>query len=147
MNGTGGGSPGFLRREGFQSTRRVFAKDFAVNAVCAYYAEEARKFDIAYDVSLDMPECLPVSEPELCALLRNFLENTADNSCGKEPVWEDERLLSSKHEGFGLGTRVVREMAERCGGTAYCVCVFADFAYCILTKNHICAILIQNKIG
>lgn len=125
-------------------TRRVFAKNFAVNAVCAYYAEKTRKFDIEYDVILDMPECLPVSEPEVCALLRNLLENavercrdvpkpfirlrgsckgnhvviTVDNPYRKYLVWEDERLLSSNHEGFGIGTRVVREMTERCGGAA-----------------------------
>ena len=93
-----------------------------------------------------MPERLPINEPEICALLGNLLENavdacreargsapfirargawedghivfTVDNSCEQEPVWKDGRLLSSKREGFGAGTRTIQRAAERCGGMA-----------------------------
>ena len=126
--------------------RRVFTKNFALNVVCTHYAEEARKYGIDYDVELDMPERLPVNEPEVCALLGNLLENavdacrevrrsvpfirgrgawedghivfTVDNSCEQAPVWKDGRLLSSKREGFGTGTRTIQRAAERCGGMA-----------------------------
>lgn len=126
--------------------RRNFTKNFALNAVCTRYAEEARKFEIDYDVELDMPERLPINEPEICALLGNLLENavdacrearcsapfirvrgvwedshivfTVDNSCEQEPVWKDGRLLSSKREGFGTGTWTIQRAAERSGGTA-----------------------------
>ena len=127
--------------------RRTFTKNFALNVVCTHYAEEARKYEIDYDVELDMPERLPVNEPEVCALLGNLLENAVeacrevrhsapfirvrgaweeshivfavDNSCEKEPAWKDGRLLSSKREGgFGTGTRSVQRTAERSGGTA-----------------------------
>ena len=126
--------------------RRTFTKNFALNAVCLSYGEEARKYEIDYDVELDFPEHLPVSEPELCALLGNLLENavdacrkaavsapfirvrgiceenqvvlTVDNSCEKEPQWKDGRLLSSKREGFGTGTWMVIRTAEKSGGTA-----------------------------
>jgi len=129
---------------------RTFTPNFSLNAVCTHYAEEARRQGIDYDVSLDMPERLPISEPEVCALLGNLLENavdacregrrsapfirvrgawgdghivfTVDNSCEREPRWEDGRLLSSKREGFGTGTWLVRQAAERSGGTA-------DFTY------------------
>ena len=92
-----------------------------------------------------MPERLPVNEPEICALLGNLLENavdacrevqsapfikvrgmwedgrmviTVDNSCGQAPAWEGERLRSSKRDGLGTGTWVVRRAAERSGGVA-----------------------------
>ena len=125
--------------------RRTFTKNFALNAVCTHFAEEARKYEIDYDVSMDTPEELPISEPEVCALLGNLLENaldacrevqsapfikvrgmweddrmviTVDNSCERAPVWEGERLHSSKRDGLGTGTWVVQRTAERSGGVA-----------------------------
>lgn len=126
--------------------RRIFTKNFALNAVCTRYAEEARKYEIDYDVELDMPERLPMNEPEVCALLGNLLENAVDacrevrrsvpfirvrgawedshivfavdNSCEQEPACKDGRLLSSKREGFGTGTWTIQRAAERCGGMA-----------------------------
>lgn len=125
--------------------RRTFTKNFALNAVCTRYAEEARRYEIDYDAALDMPERLPMNEPEVCALLGNLLENAVDacrdarcsapfirvrgmwedghivfavdNSCEQEPVWMDGRLLSSKREGFGTGTWTIQRAAERNGGT------------------------------
>lgn len=125
--------------------RRTFAKNFALNAVCTHFAEEARKYEIDYDVSLDTPEELPISEPEVCALLGNLLENavdacrevqsapfikvrgmwedgrmviTVDNSCERAPVWEGKRLYSSKRDGLGAGAWAVQRTAERSGGVA-----------------------------
>lgn len=126
--------------------QNTFTRNFALNAVCVYYAEEARKYETEYDVKLDMPEHLPMSEPEPCAVLGNLLENavdacremehgprfirirgicegshiilTVDNSCSREPLWSNGRLLSSKHSGLGTGTYAVRETAERSGGGA-----------------------------
>lgn len=125
---------------------RTFTPNFSLNAVCTHYAEEARRYEIDYDVSLKMPERLPISEPEVCALLGDLLENavdacrevresapfirvrgmwedghvvlTVDNSCVQEPRWKDGRLLSSKREGLGTGTWLVQRAAERSGGTA-----------------------------
>lgn len=126
--------------------RRTFTKNFALNAVCMSYAEKAWKYEIDYDVELDFPEHPPINEPEICALLGNLLENavdacrkttvsapfirargmwedgqivfTVDNSCEKEPCWQDGRLLSSKRDGFGTGTWIVQRTAERHGGIA-----------------------------
>lgn len=126
---------------------QTFTKNFALNAVCTRYAEEARKYGIDYDVRLDMPERFPSNEPEVCALLGNLLENAVDacrkvhhfapfirargawedghiafavdNSCEREPMWKDGRLLSSKREGgFGTGTWAIQKTAERRGGMA-----------------------------
>lgn len=147
--------------------RRTFTQNFALNAVCTHFAEEARRYEIDYDVSLDAPEQLPISEPEVCALLGNLLENavdacrevqsapfikvrgvwedgqlviTVDNSCGQEPVWEGDRLRSSKRDGLGTGTWAVRRAAERSGGTAefsYADGVF--YSSVLLCANSRCA--------
>lgn len=140
--------------------RRTFSGNFALNAVCAYYAEEAWNSKIDFDVSLDFPEHLPVSEPEACALLGNLLENaveacrdmqhptpyirargicgenyiviTVDNSCRQGPVWENGRILSTKHEGLGIGTWSVQKTAERSGGTASFTCEGGVFMASVL---------------
>lgn len=129
---------------------RTFARNFAINAVCTSYAEKARQYEIDYDVELDVPEQLSISEPEVCALLGNLLKNaveacrevrcsapfirvrgmcedghiviTVDNTCEQEPIWENERILSTKHEGYGIGTWAVQTAAERSGGTAEFSC-------------------------
>lgn len=127
-------------------SRKIFTRNFALNAVCAYYGEEAGKYGITYDVSVEFPEQVPVREPEACALLGNLLENaidacrsqacpdpfirvrgmcrgnslvlTVDNSCGQEPVCQHGRFLSTRHPGYGTGTYSVETTARRNGGTA-----------------------------
>lgn len=130
-------------------THKTFCQNFALNAALTYYAEQARRHQIALDVDVSFPERLPVSEPEACALLGNLLENaveacqglagapyirvrgqcegsravlTVDNTCASPPRQENGRFLSSKHAGYGTGTYSVRMAAERCGGEA-------DFAF------------------
>lgn len=126
-------------------TRKTFCTNFAVNAVFTYYAEEARKNEIDFDVDCPLPEHLPTHEPEICALLGNLLENAidackdltniapfirvygkcqehivilaVDNTCQNEPKQENGRFLSSKHKGYGTGTYSVKATAERNGGS------------------------------
>ena len=127
-------------------TKRTFCVNFAVNAVLTYYAEEAKKQEIDFEVICPLPERLPVHEPEVCALLGNLLENaidackeltdaapfiricgecngrrlifTVDNTCKNEPEQENGRFLSTKHNGYGTGTYSVKTAAERSGGSA-----------------------------
>ena len=47
-----------------------------------------------------------------------FVLFLVDNSCKKESRGKDERLLSSKREGFEINTRIIQRMAERSGDTA-----------------------------
>jgi len=130
-------------------THKTICQNFALNSVLTYYAEQARRYRIEMDMDVCFPERLPVSEPEVCALLGNLLENaveacqdfagaayirvcgqcegsrvvlTVDNTCAVPPRQENGRFLSSKHEGFGTGTCSVKMAAERCGGGA-------DFAF------------------
>ncbi len=47
-----------------------------------------------------------------------FLWLAIDNTCLREPVQKDGRLLSSRHVGFGLGTASVAAIAKRGGGSS-----------------------------
>ena len=124
----------------------TFCRNYAVNTLVSYYAEEARKAAVDFSVYLKLPDILCVGEPELCALLGNLLENAldacrgvtecapfirvraqqengrialvVDNTCLHPPEEQNGRFFSSKHEGFGTGTASVRSIAEQWGGTA-----------------------------
>ena len=127
-------------------TQHTYCKNYAVNTIVCYYAEEARREQIDFKVDLHIPEVLSVPEPELCAIIGNLLENSLDacrelhdtapfihlrmkeennqfilaidNNCKKAPMEQDGRFLSSKHSGFGTGTSSVKNIAERYHGTA-----------------------------
>lgn len=128
-------------------TSYTFCRNWAVNTIVCYYNEEARKAEVDFSVRVSIPERPCVSEPELCAILGNLLENAldacrgvtecapfirlraeekdgrialvVDNTCLEEPsVGQDGRFRSSKHEGFGTGTASVRDIARRHGGSA-----------------------------
>ncbi len=124
----------------------LFCKNYAVNTVLSYYYEEALQAGIDFSPKLDLPETLPLSEPEFCSMLGNLLENALlacrgvsdtapfirilakteggflwlaiDNTCPQKPNWEGKKLRSSRHEGFGLGTASVRTIAKRHNGDA-----------------------------
>ncbi len=124
----------------------TFCKNYAVNTILCYYYEEARQSGVDFSASLDLPEKLPISEPEFCSMLGNLLENalfacreakeaapfirilakteggvlwlTIDNTALQEPAWENGRIRSSRHEGFGLGTASVRTTAANHNGDA-----------------------------
>ena len=98
------------------------------------------------DVSVQMGEETLIPEPEFCALLGNLLENaieacaasgtprvirlhirqqgqkmlylTLDNTSDQPPESGGNRFLSSRHEGFGVGTESVRATARRYNGDA-----------------------------
>ncbi len=142
------------------NTQQLFCKNFAVNAVLNYYAEASHQEQAEFTARVELPDVLPVSEPELCALLGNLLENaldacrnvtkdtpfirvggyadgghvviTVDNSCAHAPAEENGRFLSSKHPGFGIGTSSVRSAAERTGGTAEFACTDGVFYASVL---------------
>ncbi len=126
----------------------TYCLNYEVNTIVSFYAEEAKKSQVAFYSNLDLPESLPISEPELCSMLGNLLENALDaagersgsvtpfiriqgsceknqilfaidNSCREEPVpGKGGRFLSSKHEGTGTGIASVRATAEKYSGYA-----------------------------
>lgn len=124
----------------------TFCSSVAVNAVISFYYEKAVKENISIHISLPLDMQAIIPEPELCILLGNLLENaldacmmanspsfihvnglqtranvlslTVDNTCLKPPRFEQQRLLSTKHDGFGVGTDSIRTIAERYDGEA-----------------------------
>ena len=123
-----------------------FCKNYAVDAVLHYYGEQAARQQTDLEVDLQMEEETIIPQPELCALLGNLLENaidacagskapriirlhirqqgkqalylTLDNTSDQPPKSDDGRFLSSRHDGFGIGTESVRVIAKRYNGDA-----------------------------
>ena len=46
------------------------------------------------------------------------LSIAVDNTCSRKPIWDDDELVSTKHEGHGVGTVSIRYIAHRYDGDA-----------------------------
>ncbi len=46
------------------------------------------------------------------------LSIAVDNSCSQQPIWDEHELVSTKHEGHGIGTASIRYIAKRYDGDA-----------------------------
>lgn len=46
------------------------------------------------------------------------LSIAVDNTCSRKPIWDDGELVSTKHEGHGVGTVSIRYIAQRYDGDA-----------------------------
>ncbi len=127
-------------------TSRSWCKNFAVNTIIGYYFQEAENAGVDFTAQMNLPEQLPISEPEFTSVLGNLLENallacrgvenaapfirvlakadeqklllTVDNTAVSAPTTKAGRFLSSRHEGYGLGTESVRTIAQRHHGQA-----------------------------
>lgn len=123
-----------------------YCKNPAVNNVLGYFSRLAKDNGISIDISAKLQEPLIIPEPEFCVLLSNLLENaveacqkqagssqihvrllqtcpsllslTVDNTCPEPPKWQNNSLHSSKHNGTGIGTRSVKNIAARYHGDA-----------------------------
>lgn len=123
-----------------------FCSNPAVNAIAAYYGELAKNQGVSFDARLDLPPRLPLPEPDFCVMMGNLLENaldalgtnkpgaflkiraslkdgkelilTVDNGPVAEPEVRDGQLISSKHEGTGIGTASVKRVAAHYNGVA-----------------------------
>lgn len=133
-----------------RNASRIYCDNQALNTIVSYYADQAEAADIDLFVRLWFSKELPVGEPEFCSLFGNLFSNaieacrkvkgsrpfitingdeesgrillTVDNSCDQEPVIQDNRFVSTRHEGFGVGTESIRATAKRYNG-------WADFKY------------------
>lgn len=124
-----------------------YCKNPAINAVLNHYAHQAREADVPLVLQVDLPDELPFSDPEICSLLGNLMENAID-ACKLVPkenrrfslsvlVQNDinlyivstntyegkiervnDRFLSTKHENIGIGTRSIEEIAKKYNGYA-----------------------------
>lgn len=116
----------------------------AVNTIVSYYGEQAKKQEVAFDTSLDLPLRIGLPEPDLCVIIGNLLENalnaskmgeansfikmrafikdgkelvlTVDNGTVPEPIIKDGQFVSTKHEGNGIGTLSVKRIAAHYNG-------------------------------
>jgi len=115
----------------------------AANAVLRVYARRAQEREIAFAVNAEFPENLPLSAPELGALLSNLLENAVEacgrvesagrricltaetgetglqleirNSASGRAAFENGLPVSTK-PGGGTGTRSIARIVRGCGG-------------------------------
>ena len=124
-----------------------YCKNTALNALLNYYAHLAERSGIAVTFRIDLPALPVVSDPDLCSMVGNILDN-AVNACmdmAEGPRWivlsvtvmhgtqfcivaansfngtvklQDGRYLSTRVNGSGMGLTSIRTTAERCGGSA-----------------------------
>lgn len=124
-----------------QGTQRICENE-AANAVLAAKAEAMRQAGLTPDFVITLPEPLPLSDTDLCALFGNALDNAIEASANADDktitvrckvqkglfmlrvknalVWEVSADLSTtKADKFahGLGLPSMREIASRNGGT------------------------------
>ena len=124
-----------------------FCENRAADSVVGYYCALAKRENIPYSVQIDLPECLPVDEINLCLVLSNLLENALEASLRTAPARRQieitayvhaKRLLlievvnafdgkvnekngvflSSKRKESGIGIQAVNHIAEKNGGTS-----------------------------
>lgn len=64
-------------------SRGAFCQNPAVNALIQYYDSTARTQGIDFDVRLDFPDHMPLTDVELCTVLGNLLDN-AKEACERQ---------------------------------------------------------------
>ena len=124
--------------------RTVLCRNLVIDAILQYYHGLCQKQQIRFAVDAQLPADLPVSDIDLSILFGNLLENAYD-ACKEiaapaayiqiKAGWQNEKLyfriensyknlihkhqdkyLSTKHEGYGVGTESVKALTERYHG-------------------------------
>ena len=121
-----------------------YCRNQAANAVFFLYASRIQELGVSYEVNTDIPENIPLTAAETGALLANVLENAMEscqrsfirncfikviaevkdeklfiqisNTATVPVIFENDMPQSSKEEG-GIGTRSVRCIVEKYGGS------------------------------
>ncbi len=131
-----------------QSEIKKYCNNNAVNALLNYYAHSANANNIRLDWKMNIPDLLPVTEPDLCTLLGNLIENAlsgcmtvsekenryhclsvtlknnvnlyivSTNSFNGVVRLKHDRYLSTKRSGNGIGIRSMKMIAEKYHGIA-----------------------------
>ncbi|MCD8020288.1 MAG: GHKL domain-containing protein [Clostridiales bacterium] len=133
-----------------KSAPKIWCSNHAANIMLSYYAGECQSHRITFEAETSLPEKLAFSEPDICSILGNLLENAltactkisegqptiklkaqadnrqfilvVDNTCDAPPQMDGDVFLSTKHSGAGIGTASVRSVAEKYHG-------WTDFRY------------------
>ena len=135
-----------------------FCENRAADGVVGYYCALAKREQIPFSVQLDLPECLPVDEIDLCLVLSNLLENALEASLRTAPARRRIKLTaylhgnslaliqventydgvirekggvfqSSKRKGDGVGLQSIRHIAEKSGGVS--TVTYQDGLFCV----------------
>ena len=134
-----------------------FCENRAADGVVGYYCALAKREQIPFSMQLDLPECLPVDEIDLCLVLSNLLENALEASLRTVPARRRIKLTdslhgnslaliqventydgvirekggvfqSSKRKGDGVGLQSVRHIAEKSSGVS--TVTYQDGLFC-----------------
>ena len=125
---------------------QYYCRNHAVNMLLNHYGGEMARAGVDFTFQADLPEELSVSEPDLCVVLGNLLENALAACAGQEEPYiraavrrTDRRAIalivdntspqppevdlegafrSTKHVGSEIGTQSVRYIAQQYNGTA-----------------------------
>lgn len=121
-----------------------FCKHYSVNSLLQFYAQQAKNNGIEFDVNVDVPEDISISDNVISVMLGNLLENAVEAArhvdgerkiiirsvCKGGSILfrisntysdvlrqdEDGVFLSTKHSGTGIGITSVRDIVNRNGG-------------------------------
>ena len=127
------------------STSMVYTQHGGINMILAYFAQVAHENRVRFDVKMDVPAALTVSDSDLMVLLGNLVENAVEACCSQRdgeriiricgkcsgsdllftidntydnPIKKNQSgvYMSSKHSGEGIGLESARSIAKRLGG-------------------------------
>lgn len=126
----------------------IYCKNCAVNALLNYYAQSATENKICMEWNIGLPDNLPISEPDICSILGNMIENAisgcmtlsdekerfhclsvtikndvnlyivSTNSFNGIVRMKEEQYLSTKRRGNGSGIHSMKTIAEKYHGIA-----------------------------
>ncbi len=150
-----------------QELTLCLSKNVGVNSVLSYIAQQCAENNIDFICNVYLEDdTMGIPEPELCVILGNLLENavwacqnetsgpkmirlclkkeglqtiliTVDNTFTGRLYTHDDKLLSQKHDGFGIGTASTRAIAEQYGGYAKFETIDGEFRGSVLLYENI----------
>jgi len=123
----------------------VYTQHSGINMVLAYFGQVAHENRIRFEVKMDIPATMAVSDNDLTVLLGNLVENAVEACCSQQkgeriiricgkcsgsdllftidntydnPIKKNQSgvYMSSKHSGEGIGLESARSIAQRLGG-------------------------------
>lgn len=124
----------------------LLCNNHIVNTFVLYFAQQAKENDIDFEIKLNIPEKVTISDNDLAVLFGNLLENavyackspqnidkrivlhgkfdkdslliTIDNTfCGDVKQTSYKQYMSTKHEGIGIGLESVKAIVEKYHGS------------------------------
>jgi len=126
-------------------TPHRFCRNEMLNLILSHFAEIAEAKQYNYMYKIDLPDELPLTNIELCAIVSNTLENaynemgvleekekrvalsfcqhngmllySVSNTCRRDFVLEGDRPESENGEAHGFGTKSIVSIAQDHGGT------------------------------